>query len=192
MTEKIFGPAIMEREQYMRIFLEEHLCNKDAYQQIDREEVVGVLRFVGREAVEILLEEEGDQFQDSDRIYFKRKLKKALRFPQIYGMPKVQKEGEVVPFRPTNSQCGSIFAPFQTYCDYYLQFFIATVPSYLKDLDAFLDKIRELDIPNTAVLLTSDAVLIYTNIDPDKGIEIVKRYMERFKNKIKVTIPITL
>ena len=44
----------------MRIFLEEHLCNKDAYQQIDREEVVGVLRFVGREAVEILLEEEGD------------------------------------------------------------------------------------------------------------------------------------
>ena len=74
--------------------------------------------------------------------YFRHNLRHYLatnnRIPQIYGMPKVHKIAATVPFRPVNSQCGSVFALASIFIDVHLQLFIPTCPAYLRDSDAFL------------------------------------------------------
>ena len=107
-------------------------------------------------------------------------------------MPKVHKLKEITPFRPTNSQCGSLFALISKYIDYYLHFFATRVPSYLRDSDTFLERIKKLDVPESAVLFTSDAEAMYTNIDPEDGIEVVYKYMQAFKHEVKEFVPIPL
>ena len=44
-------------------------------------------------------------------------------------------------------------------------------PSYIKDTWNLLDKLRDIKSPSNAALVTADVQSLYTNIQPNKGLE---------------------
>ena len=192
-TDKNLGPAIMERDRYVRTFLEEHLLNEETYLQLEESDAKNSMGKTRKDLIDILSSEDGDCLTDADRIYFERGLKTSDRFPQMYGMPKVHKVGKTpFPYRPIESQCGSVFALASTFIDFHLQAFIPTCPAYLRDSDAFLKRVSGLKVPDTAILITSDATAMYTNIDPQDGIKTVEAYMRKYQHEITKNVPIYL
>lgn len=112
-----------------------------------------------------------------------------LRIPQFYGMPKVHKNKLPVPLRPVISQCGSLSAIISTFIDYLLQPLTKFIPSYIKDSTALLNTIDALPkLPPNARLFTSDATSMYTNIDPNEGIPILRQYLSEYGNECEKPI----
>ena len=99
----------------------------------------------------------------------------------FYGMHKVHKKKVPVPLRPVFSQCGSLLAVASTYLDYCLQPPKHDVSSYIKKSYSLILKLQHLHrvLPGARVF-TSDAVSMYTNIDPKEGIVTVVKYMKYF------------
>ena len=126
MTDKNLSPAIMEREEYIRHILDEHLQDgKGTYIPLTKEQAKIYLLTLPSDLL-CLLEEEDVQemLPKAIKKYFRASLHKSKhhRIPQFYGMPKVHKEMiPQVKFHPVVSQCGSLNAVISTYLDYVLQ-----------------------------------------------------------------------
>ena len=92
-------------------------------------------------------------------------------------------------FRPVNSNCGSLAAVASKYVDYYLQKLIKYTPSYINNSLHVIDKLKNLTITNELFITTSDAKSMYTNIDPEEGIDTIEKYLNQFGNECKTFIP---
>lgn len=101
---------------------------------------------------------------------------------RFYMLPKIHKDPEkwsrpheIPPGRPIVSDCGSETYETAEYIDHFLNPLSITHPSYLKDTYDFIQKIKDLDIPENSILFTIDIDSLYTNIDIKEGIEAVRR-----------------
>ena len=123
--------------------------------------------------------------------YFSRSLlcdDNSFRDPVFYGMSKVHKKKVPVPLCPVVSQCGSLSAVASTYLEYRLQPLKNNVSSYIKNSYSLILKLHRLHrVPPGARVFASDAVLMYTNIDPEEGIETIRKYMTTKGNETKVS-----
>ena len=107
--------------------------------------------------------------------------------PRIfYLLPKIHKamekwsvENKMPPGRPIVSDCGSDSYKWSELIDFYLKPLSNIHPSYIKDTDDFLDKIRDLEISKDALLVTFDVESLYTNIQPEKGLEALEKIYRR-------------
>ena len=52
------------------------------------------------------------------------------------------------------------------------------LPSYIKDTTDFINKTKDLDLPDDSILVTMDVSALYTNIPNDEGIEAVKNSLK--------------
>ena len=84
-------------------------------------------------------------------------------------MPKWSVENKMPPGRPIVSDCGSDSYRWSELIDYYLKPLSNIHPSYIKDTNDFLDKLRELEVSQDALLVTFDVESLYTNIQPERG-----------------------
>ena len=50
--------------------------------------------------------------------------------------------------------------------------------SYIKDTTDFINKTKDLDLPDDSILVTMDVSALYTNIPNDEGIEAVKNSLK--------------
>jgi hypothetical protein len=66
---------------------------------------------------------------------------------------------------------------------------IHLVQSYLKDSTSFIEEIKELQLPNNALLFTADAKSMYTNIDADIGISSMKHFLISNRDRISTNFP---
>ena len=196
MTDKNLGPAIMEKEVYIERLLDEHLCDGKTYKQITPEEARTSFRDFYEDLQEIL-ETHERCLEDNERVYFMRGMQTADRIPQFYGTPKVHKKMKPhLRFRPVNSNCGSLSAVVSKYVDFYLQKLIPYVPSHVRnsvDVREQLQKLEPtLNSTSNIYLCTSDAVSMYTNIDPEEGIPIIEKYLGKYAHECKSYIPSAL
>ena len=183
-SDKNLGPAIMERELYIKNILNEHLLDGKTYSQIDEKEGNEILEFVETETKKLLHEYNKYTSEDEMR-YFKRGFAKNKRIPQFYGLPKVHKEKLPMPFRPVVSQCGSVFSVLSTFIDYVLQSSTNSIPSYTLNSTSLLDDIDSLGpLPPSARLFTSDATSMYSNIHPEEALPILKAYLDEFGDEL--------
>ena len=125
-SDKNLGPAIMERDLYIKNILREHLLDGKTYSQISENEGNETLEFVETETRK-LLREYKKYISEEELCYFNRGLAKNKRIPQFYGLPKVHKNKIPMPFRPVVSQCGSVFSVISTFIDYILQTFTKSI-----------------------------------------------------------------
>lgn len=80
---------------------------------------------------------------------------------RFYLLPKVHKKG--VPGRPVISACGSATEGLSEIVDYFLQPYLPTILSFIKDTDDFIRRIRDINvIPPGALLVTIGVVAQYT------------------------------
>ena len=183
-TDKNLGPAIMERDNYIQNVLKEHLMDENTYERLEELEALKIIEKTQEKAMEIV-NEYRSYLSPEEYKYFTRSFIKNNRHPQFYGAPKVHKNKFPTPMRPVVSQCGSIFAVISIFIDFKLQSLTKHLPSYLKNSTALLNILDNIGtLPPSAKLFTSDAVSMYSNIDPQEGLPILEKYLEDFRDEL--------
>ena len=81
---------------------------------------------------------------------------------RFYLLPKVHKKG--VPGRPVVSACGSATEVMSEIVEFFLQPYMPTISSFIKDTDDFIQSIHNIDFPSVVLLVTLDEVSLYTGI----------------------------
>ena len=95
---------------------------------------------------------------------------------RFYLLPKVHKKG--VPGRPVVSACGSATEGMSEIVDFFLQLYMPTIPSSIKDTDDFIQRIRNIiDLPSDVLLVTFDVVSLYPSIPHDFGLCALKDFL---------------
>jgi hypothetical protein len=137
-----------------------------------------------------LISSNSNTLTKAENTYFKRSLTATFRLPIFYGLPKVHK----VPMslRPVVSSTNSLLSVFSTWLDYRMKELIHLVPSYLKDSTSFIQEVKELQLPDNALLFTADAKSMYTNIDVEIGISSIKNFLITNREKISTNFPCNL
>ena len=82
------------------------------------------------------------------------------------------------PGRPIVSDCGSESKNISKFIEYHLKTKANQQPSYLKDTNDFLSKIKDVDISPSDLLITLDVDNMYTNINPEDGVKAVREVFD--------------
>ena len=100
----------------------------------------------------------------------------------FYLLPKIHKDigkwtirNKMPPGRPIVSDCSSESYRIAEYLDKMLQPLSNKHSSYVKDTYDFLEKVKNLEVPENAYLITLDIESLYTNIQTSDGIEAVEK-----------------
>ena len=102
----------------------------------------------------------------------------------MYLLPKIHKRLYDVPGTPVISNCGTPTEKVSEFVDNQLKPVMREGMSYIKDLNDFIHKIRDLkDIPNDALLVTADVVGLCPSIPHEAGLQALTELLERRKNK---------
>lgn len=101
-------------------------------------------------------------------------------------LPKIHKERTTWPFpdvppgRPIVSDCGSESYGVAELITSYLNPLSTRHTSYIRDTYQFLKKVQGMKISPNARLFSMDVESLYTNIDSERGLEAVKRCIQRY------------
>lgn len=105
----------------------------------------------------------------------------SVRARVFYLLPKIHKPTASWPQRdrmpegrPIVSDCGSESYNISEYIDSFLQPLSVRHPAYLKDTYDFIDKIRNKNINNDCLLVTGDVSSLYTNMNLDRILDVVR------------------
>ena len=181
----------MDRSTYIQRVLKEHLLDTHTYKQISSTEAQSRLKEI-REQLISMFDNPYSNLQNSlspsEQTYFKRALyQPKYRLPTFYGLVKIHKSPWKL--RPVVSCCGSLLAKISSWIDYHLQSIRHTIPSYIKDSEQLQRQLQCLHIPLHTKIFTCDAVSMYTNIDIDHSIEIVKKWFDKYKHESPLNLP---
>lgn len=105
---------------------------------------------------------------------------------RFYLLPKIHKKKQKWPKenmpqgRPVVSDCNSETYRAAELLDNFLNPLSQKHNSYIKDTNDFLQKIRNIKVPEGAHLITLDVCALYTNIPHEKGIEAVKNILKKY------------
>jgi len=188
LTDKNLGPVVMDRADYMKRALNDHL-NTSTYTRLSYLEAKKAMRDIQFD-LEMLLEHYGDTLSKPEQQYFRRFLQlEDYRTKQFYITIKVHKNGAT---RPIVSCCGSFPEGFSKWLDYKMKSLLPLVPTYLRDSYQVLKELREFkDLPSNAKVFTFDAVSMYTNINTAHALEIFSKWFTDFKDEIPSGFPKT-
>ena len=113
---------------------------------------------------------------ESELKYFTFNFKKATNLERLYFLPKIHKRIANVPGRTVISKCGTPTEKISEYLDFLLKPAMQDGWSCIKDIGAFLKKIKRLvKIPEGAILVTADVVGLYPNIPHDLGLQSLRK-----------------
>ena len=106
----------------------------------------------------------------------------------FYMLPKIHKGKLPPPGRPIISAIGSPTEKISEFLDFFLQPYLATIPSYVKDTGHFLHLIENWGSPPPNILLvTYDVTSLYTNIPLPEAERAIARVLIR--NRLSATAP---
>jgi len=187
-TDKNLGPAVMQKDAYIRQVLEEHLLTDD-YLQLTEEEAKRKIDNLKLTLIS-LINNSQNLLSQAERTFFQRSFKLRHRLPIFYGLPKVHKDP--VKLRPVVSNTNSFLAIFSTWLDYKFKTLLPHVKSYIKNSTAVINDIKDMTLPQEAKLFSADAMSMYTNISTDVGILYIQHFIQENINKIPHDFPTEL
>jgi len=187
-VDKNLGPTIINRSDYIKQALSEHLLMPD-YQQLSKEEALYQTENTKKKLLEPLLFHKHSLSQAELNV-FNRSFKKHHRIPIFYGMPKVHKSP--LKLRPAVSCINSFNAIFSIWLDFRMKQLLHLVPSYIRDSKALLNDMKTIHIPKNAKIFTVYAMAMYTNIDTTTGVTLISNLINTNKEKIPLNFPTEL
>ena len=111
-------------------------------------------------------------------------IKKEAQLERFYLLPKIYRRTLNVPGGPVASNVGTATQNIFAFLDFYLIPIVQTIPHILEDTRYFLSGLCYLqDIPENAILVSFDAVGLYPNITHDKGIDIMRTFLNEMNDK---------
>ena len=142
----------MNKTAYIRQVLTEHLLS-DTYRRLTTVEAKNQME-TARSTLKTLISNNQDQLSKAEVTYFQQSLKLQHRLPIFYGLPKVHKSP--VTLWPVVS-INSLLAVFSNWLDYKLKELLPYIKSYIKDSSTVIKELKELAIPDNALLFSADA-----------------------------------
>jgi hypothetical protein len=134
-----------------------------------------------------LLNTHKNSLSKPETLYFQRSLKLFHKLPVFYGLPKVHKSPMTL--RPVVSTCGSLLSIFSTWLDFKMKELLPLVKSYLKNSSSVITDLKNLQLPQDALLFSADAVSMYTNIDSVTGIHSINRLITANQDQLPTDFP---
>ena len=178
--DKNLGPAIVERDVYIRRVLDDHLLDESTYRRLSKAEfkMFQSMQFV---QYQDFLKKYRKKLPDNEILFLRRHLKQVQQQEdsnvRFYILAKVHKSPWKT--RPIVSSSGSLFHGLSIWLDSYLQKFSQLQPSYFKSSSILKQQLIDLGpLPPTARLFTSDAVSCYTNIQTGPALEILDNFLK--------------
>ena len=110
---------------------------------------------------------------------FTYEFKKAANLRKFYLFPKIHKRLENVPGKPIISNCGAPTEKVSEFLDFHFKSIMQNGGSYIKDLNDFKSKIKKIDIPNDALLVTADAVEFYHSILHEASLSALREALDK-------------
>ena len=112
--------------------------------------------------------------------YFSYEFKKSCNLGKLYLLPKIHKSLDNVPGRPVISNCSTPTEKVSELLDHHLKPVMQGGKSYIKDSGHFLEKIKTIRcIPDSALLVTTDAVGLYPSIPHQAGLIELKEALDK-------------
>jgi hypothetical protein len=151
----------METEDYIHQVLKDHLLTKD-YERLSEKTAKHRICNITR-TLKSHITENHKLLSKVEITYFQRSFKKQYRIPIFYGLPKVHETP--VTLRPLVSSSSSFLSIFSVWLDFNMKDLLPLVQSYIKNSTTVINDLKELHIPDGALIFTADAKSMYTNID---------------------------
>lgn len=173
--DKNLGPAIIEREEYIKLVLRDHLSDSSTYQQLS--------------PMQAELEERRIKYSLNAWIMKHKKIltKNELRFLQhhldtnkepfatFYATMKVHKQP--LKTRPIVSCSGSLLEALGIWVDDKLQKAARAQQSYFKSTFDLKEELSALKLSPRCLLFTADAESMYTNIPTDRALLFIGQHL---------------
>jgi hypothetical protein len=175
--DKNLGPAVIEREEYIRLAFRDHLSDASTYRYLDPAAVAHT-----RHRLFSLLRQWLVKYRSSlskaERTFLTRLESACLDpFPYFYLTMKVHKTP--VKTRPIVSCTGSLYYGLGVWIDDKLQKVARAQKTYFKSSFDLKKELVGLTLPPSARLFTSDAISMYTNINTDSALREIRLYLRR-------------
>lgn len=190
-ADKNLGPCTIERSTYIERALKDHLLDEKTYRRLTEEEASIHLKKVQYQVGSLVLRARKEGLASAELKYLNRALQLVHRMPQFYLLMKIHKTPWKT--RPVVSTCGSLCYFLGKWVDYHLQPVAKLVPTYIRDSEELMTKLKQLGpLDPRAKLFTTDAVSMYTNIDTDHALKQLKVAFDRLKDKLSPDFPADL
>jgi hypothetical protein len=187
-TDKNLGPAVMDTSEYVHQILTEHLLTSD-YRQLSQLETENRMDQL-RKDLNNLINDNTQNISQSEITYFKRSLSSCFKLPIFYGLPKVHKTP--VSLRPVVSTTNSLLAVFSTWLDFKMKALLPLIKSHIHNSIKVIQALKNIQIPENALLFLADAVSMYTSIDTHTGVSSIRDFLDSNKEQIPESFPTTL
>ena len=191
-TDKNLGPAILQRDVYKQRCLDDHLLDAKTYRRLTQAQAKS--RITGAiYQLKLLVNSNRKKLSKTEINFFDRCLKRLhlSRIPQFYALPKVHKKPWAT--RPIVSGVDSAMSYPSIWADVKLQSVVHLCPGYLKDSKSLLRKLKSLGpLPPNAVVVTADAVSMYTNIDITHSVEVLQRWFALHAHQLPTGFPVQM
>jgi hypothetical protein len=195
-ADKNCGLSIIETEFLTQRGISDHLSNSKVYKRLSKREALGQLEGVER-MLQSFVSKHADRLSEAEYTYLKRGLKRdRKKLARFYMTIKVHKRVDKPvphPFRPIVATCGTALAILSKWLDHKLQQLKPHILTYVKDSDEFLKHVKAFQklqkngkLPKNARHFTADAESMYTYIDTDHALEVLRLFLEELEREGKL------
>jgi hypothetical protein len=199
LTDKNLGPAILERDTYIRRAFQDHLGNANTYTALSTDEANTLLEDTASR-LKALVKLHQLALPRGESVYFDRSYGPQPHggrththcVPLFYLALKVHKSPWST--RPVGSCVGSFAEIFSKWLDVQLKKLLPLSQTYLQDSNQVLHELHALGPlpPADAKLFTADAVSMYTNIDTHHALIVFRQWFQDFSSGIPKAFPTEL
>ncbi|KAL6458590.1 hypothetical protein MHYP_G00320620 [Metynnis hypsauchen] len=183
-ADKGSATVIMDREAYIKE-AERQLNQEEYYKKLPEPIFLETVPLVRTILTQL---REGGHINKKQETYLIGPDNPRQRF--FYLLPKIHKSPEswsvpyeMPPGRPIVSDCGSETYATAEYIEHFLNPISTRHPSYIKDTYDFIDKIKNITLPQECLLFTIDIDSLYTNIETSAGLEAIKDWFIRYPDE---------
>ena len=186
--DKNLGPAIIERHDYLKIAMRDHLSNTTTYKSLTTSEID---RYSSEIKKYILgwLKKYNKKLTKMEHAFLRKELKSNQSpYARFYLTLKAHKLklGQTVDqlkSRPIVSCPGSLLHGLGVWVDRKLQEVAQNTISYFKNTLELKKQLLDLNLPTNACLFTADAMSMYTNIPTHMALNLIGKHLAQYQRK---------
>jgi hypothetical protein len=179
-ADKNLGPCIIERAQYIQRALQDHLLDTNTYQKLSSTQATRKIDAVKNQLGQFI-EYYTRKLDPMDIKFLNRTMDVADPYPKFYITAKIQKK----PWKSRTivSVSGSLLDGLGRWVDTVLQPYFKETTSTILSSTILKDQLMEIkQLPPTAWFFTADAVSMYTNIDTNHALHVIKGFVQRHQS----------
>lgn len=171
LANKNLGPCVMNRSDYVKQVLLQHLSDTSSYERISESAEKAYLKGSIDEFIECI-KSPGCQLEPSDFKYLLSACEADVdKIPTFYCSPKVHKMKFPTPLRPIAATIGIVLYHIGKWVAKTMKLASSKASTYLRDLNHLIEKLKSVGrIKPNDYLFTANAVAMHPNIDREEAI----------------------